>query len=302
MEHLIYKGQHAGVVGVAATLKAGCKINISLRITGRRPDGQHILDTTFYPLDKPYDVLTVLPAFPDSGLVFHCTIPDLDTENNLVVRAYRAFVAATDFAPDLDLTLEKHIPVGAGLGGGSSDAACLLRYLNGLVSDRALSAAVLRQLAVDLGADVPFFLMGIPARASGIGDILVPEPISLRGLYLVLACPRIQVATAWAYRAWDELIDDGIIDSLTYYSAVDNIQNFSDTLNLYNSFEKVVFLAYPALRRLKEQALAAGAAAALLSGSGSSVFGLFRQHWQAVTWANQLLRAETKVFLCSCWP
>ncbi len=312
---------HAPVI-----LRAGCKVNLYLHIIGVRPDGYHELDTLFLPLPDPSDLLHVTPR-ADRGIAFTCTEADVDPARNTVVTAYEGFAAATGFRPGIAVHLEKHIPHGAGLGGGSADAAVLLRYLTELhamqAPGMALTPEALRSIAAKVGADVPFFLMDGPARATGIGEVLSPlEPgeltaLGLAGQHLVLACPPIRVSTPWAYRAWDAANDalsgtDSAAAPITATGKLappENLPAFaphaqagqgakslrpcltSESLEdrnplsrspwLTNSFEPVVFQAHATLRRTKEFLLRRGASAALMSGSGASLFALFRNHGTA---------------------
>lgn len=274
----------------AAELRPGCKINLRLRILGRRPDGYHELETLFYPLPEPTDRILVRPGSAGAGLEFTCSVPELAGPENLVARAYRDFATASGFTPDLALHLDKRTPVGAGLGGGSADAASVLLHLNRLAGPLAVPQARLAELALGLGADVPFFLLGQPALARGVGERLLPVPEvdrRLEGCWLLLCTPEVRVSTAWAYRAWDEANPDAVTEMPESGDG-----RVSDTLTaspgeaieplcpkapmLVNSFEAVVFPKHPELRRIKELLLDTGAAAALLSGSGSSLFGLYR--------------------------
>lgn len=243
-------------------------------ILGVREDGLHELSTLFYPLPEPSDLITIRPGPAGSGLMINCSVPGLDDESNTMAKAWRAFSEVTGSAPDLTIELDKRIPMGAGLGGGSSDAAVLLEYLNRHAGDAALSRAELTRLAASVGADTPFFLFGAPAWAGGAGDILEPADVDLSGLFSVLACPGATVSTAWAYRAWDE----NLIKQPRHFLT----QRFSDIKKiifsrvwLRNDFERVVFRDYPEIRIIKERLLELGASGAVMSGSGASVFALF---------------------------
>lgn len=263
--------------GPETRFQVGCKVNLNLRITGRRPDGYHELDSLFYPLPKPFDVLYISECC-ESGLWVSCNVKEIDPRHNTMLRAYMAYMDHTGFHPALHVRLEKGIPHGAGLGGGSADAALLLRCLQAQ-APKPLDAAELIALAARVGADVPFFLQDAPCRVTGIGEILEPLPFFLKGWQIVLLCPSEHVSTPWAYQAWDK------------YAARTDIQKnaFQDLTSLplkakefvfqrstiANSFEAVVFDAYPALRVLKEKLLQHGANAAVLSGSGASLVGLF---------------------------
>lgn len=292
-----------------AILRAPCKVNLFLRILGRRPDGYHELLTLFYPLPEPCDELSIEPLPPGAGCRIECGRPGLATDENLIAKAWRRFREATGAAPDVLVRLDKRIPVGAGLGGGSSDAAAMLSFLNARAGERALPEAGLSALAASLGADVPFFLLGRPALARGVGERLLPVELDLTGLCLVLVCPEVHVSTAWAYREWDRLFlgpgqgagsGEGFLTSARMGAR--NSSSFSP-LVLGNDFEAAVFPAYPELRGIKERLYRLGACGAALSGSGASVFGLFRGREKALTAVRELEAHEgggARVFVRCC--
>lgn len=289
------------------TLRPGCKLNLWLRILSRRPDGYHELDTLFYPLREPSDILHIEFLPQGQGLRLQCNDPALAPEDNLVTRAYKAVAEATGSAPPLKVRLDKYVPVGAGLGGGSADCAAMLSFCNELAGDRGLHPDALAELAAGLGADVPFFLHGRPAHALGIGDRLRPVPAvreRLAGLWLVLACPLTKISTSWAYQAWDQATGGGMthgLDNTLTSTAPEDMWNFCfEMLFLANAFEPVVFPQHPELRAIKEGLLGQGAAVACMSGSGSSIFGLFRQE-SAARKAFQKLRQEgVSVYMHGC--
>lgn len=262
-------------------LRIGCKVNLTLRLTGVLPNGWHELDTVFLPLDEPSDTLR-LALRPGGGLTLRCTEPGIDPENNTLAKAYRLFSEVSGFCPGVEAVLEKGIPHGAGLGGGSADAAALLKWLNARAPE-PLPLPKLAALAARIGADVPFFLYNVPCRATGIGERLVPCPgwlgaAGVAGAGLVLLCPGEHVSTPWAYAAWDRWnrplteARNGAISC----ASQNPLGGASSIHWLENSFEPPVFEAFPRLRRLREQLLQQGAFAAVMSGSGSSLFGLFR--------------------------
>lgn len=260
-----------------ATLVAGCKVNLSLKVTGRREDGYHTLESLFWPLSSPCDRLHVSHE-PHDGLRFSCNDSMLETPENIIIKAYDAFAGATAFSPSLSVFLEKSIPCGAGLGGGSSDAAVLLLYLNDLAGKEGVSplnSAELSQLGAGLGADVPFFLRSGPSLVRGIGDILEPVPVATRqalaGLHLVLVCPRIHVATAWAFRAWDEKHSAGTLTNEDGQDSSPLVQG----IRIQNDLRGIVFETYPELKKTLARLYEFGADAASMSGTGASVFGLF---------------------------
>ncbi|GAB7080439.1 4-(cytidine 5'-diphospho)-2-C-methyl-D-erythritol kinase [Megalodesulfovibrio paquesii] len=276
--------------GSAMVLHPGCKINLFLEIRCRREDGYHELSTVFWPLAAPTDTLRVEPAEAGAGLRFSCSDPALAGPENLVARAYAAFTLAAELQLDLAVHLDKRVPMGAGLGGGSADAAAMLRAMNALAGDKALPAATLARIATTLGADVPFFLQDGPCLALGIGERLSPVQLTLAGFSLVLCCPEIAISTPKAYAAWDARhwkSPAGCNNALTGRLPVGKDVIFTDAVVLFNSFEDVVLPLEPRLTTLKELAYKAGAAGAMLTGSGSGVFALFRDAAHAATFARQ---------------
>lgn len=258
-------------------LAAPAKINLHLRIRGLRPDGYHELRTLFMPLTAPADEIRIDPGV-DRNFHLRCPgFPELENADNLIHRAWTAFGEATGFRPGLFVTVDKRIPMGGGLGGGSSDCAAMLAWLNENAGERALSPERLNRLAASLGADVPFFLYGKPAWAEGIGEKLAPADVDLNGMTLVLACPDIHVNTGEAFRKWDAVhskSDCG--EPLTTVDSGTKCPTPVLPAHLVNDFETVVMEMHPRLREIKEKFLLQGAAATVMSGSGASIFALFR--------------------------
>lgn len=291
----------------SSVLRAGCKVNLYLHITGVRQDGWHELDTVFWPLPEPYDLLRVTLRSAEGGAVaVSCNTVGIDPEQNTLTKACGQFAAASGFSPSLEIELEKGIPHGAGLGGGSSDAAVLLRWLN-MQAPQPLKEESLVSVAASVGADVPFFLFGCPCRARGIGEKLVPcsplEYLRDTGAAIVLICPAEQVSTPWAYRAWDQWQNREPI-SLTKgkmggigRTSLPALEENGQVLRFENSFEPPVFEAFPRLRHLKEKLLQYGAAAAVMSGSGSSLFGLFRSVEVARSAAEAVQEKDVDVYV-----
>jgi len=276
------------------TLHPGCKVNIYLDIRGRQTDGLHQLLTLFLPLPEPHDTLIISPGPAGTGFRLTCRGHVLDETDNILLRVYKAFSQCTKTALDLDVQLTKKIPVGAGLGGGSSDAAAFLKYLNSLSQPSALSEKSLLAVASAIGADVPFLLSNQPAWAENIGDVLHPAAISLAGLHSVVVCPDIRISTAWAYQAWDKALSAKSVAPqaglLTDFKLKD-IFSFWPYLFFSNAFEHVVFPTHPHLRDIKENLLACGAAGVVLSGSGASLFAIFRnpRHMEKAThWMSRI--------------
>ena len=262
------------------------KINLGLNVTERRPDGYHNLETVFYPIPV-CDALQVetnadIPSaiFPEGCAVHVDKLPDytLSTagididcppENNLLIKALRALKQDFDL-PHLYIYMYKQIPSGAGLGGGSSDAAFMMKTLNAMFSLGLGDDELERRVAV-LGADCAFFVRNLPVFATGIGNIFSPLELSLAGWHLVLVKPDIFVSTKEAY--------SGIRPHRPAVPVTDIVRRPVEEWRglLDNDFEEGIFALHPAIAGIKEQLYARGAAYAAMSGSGSSVFGLFRQ-------------------------
>lgn len=262
-------------------LAAPAKINLALFIIAKRADGYHDLESLFLPVPGLADSLEISSAASGSGCVVTPQLPDCPPEKNLVHRAWSAFGRATGFAPDVMVRLTKRIPTGAGLGGGSSDAAAMLRWLQSRAGNAALAPQALNALAAGIGADVPFFLQDGPAIARGIGDELTPVVLDLSAFTLVLAMPLVHVSTPWAYMAWDEQAamknpGQASPDRLTTQTTANKRRVSLSPVVIRNDFEVVVYPVHADLRRLKEQMLGLGAACAVMSGSGAGIAALFR--------------------------
>lgn len=243
------------------------KINLGLNVVERRPDGYHNLETVFYPVAL-CDVLEVLPGekfeFSSSGILI-----DSDIDNNLVVRAFRLLEGEFSLPP-VRIHLHKVIPLGAGLGGGSSDAAWMLKVVNEMFRLN-LDRQQLMRYAATLGADCPFFIDNQPAHASGIGEILTPENISLTDFSIVIVKPPVSVNTAWAYRSIQPKRGEISIRECVQ-KAVETWQDM-----LVNDFEIPVFQQFPEIKEIRDRLGDMGAIYAAMSGSGSAVFGIFKE-------------------------
>ena len=256
--------------------KACAKINLGLRILDRMPDGYHAIETVYVELDWG-DMLFVEPA---AELSLHCRgIPLPLVEDNLVFRAARALQRDIRIERGAKITLDKVIPVGSGLGGGSSDAAAALLLLCELW-EAELGMDLLVRIARSLGADVPFFLKGGTAYATGIGDVLVPVEWGFDG-WIVLFHPEWEVSTPWAYERWDQLgrAPSSPLPLSDYLDRLPGDPGFRDLFT--NNFESIVLDEFPALRNSYNQFWETGADHVGLSGSGSSLFGLFSDRDQA---------------------
>jgi len=282
-------------------LASPAKINLHLRILGLRADGYHELHTLFYPVTGLYDTIKIEPGH-DENMFMRCPKnPDLESTSNLIYKAWKAFGTATGFMPGLFVTLDKRIPMGGGLGGGSSNGATMLRWLNENAGDKALPLNELVALAAGLGADIPFFLMDAPAWAGGIGEMLTPADITLSGMTLLVACPDIHVDTPWAFKAWDQANDfPNLQESLTTPELGTKNPAPVSPLAIVNDFESVVFSKHPILRKIKEMLIQNGASGAAMSGSGASLFGLFRNKDAATTAAQALEKDGIEIFTMDC--
>jgi 4-diphosphocytidyl-2-C-methyl-D-erythritol kinase len=290
----------------AATLHAPCKINLFLDITRRRDDGYHELRSLFMPLPTPSDMLRITPAktLNKPGLRLECSGLNCPEESNLVYKAYQGYRRETGLAPALRCKVEKNIPSGAGLGGGSSDAACMLSYLNRGAGPHALSRNRLKQLAASLGADVPFFLQDGPAWATGIGEKLRSVHVDFSGMVLLLVCPVESIPTRWAYGRWDEIDQKSnfgphrFTGELTAPTQTGKDPLCLTQVVLYNSFEAAVLSAYPRLRTIKEMMISSGAAGAVMSGSGASLCALFADRDRAEKTADRLFKLDENRQMC----
>ncbi len=245
------------------------KINIGLQVTERRPDGYHNLDTVFYPIpiNDALEVIVAEGADYDCRLHISGITIEGDTDKNLVVRAYR-LLAADYTLPSVDIYLHKHIPTGAGLGGGSADASYMLRLLNEMF-ELGITTEKLEAYAAQLGADCPFFITGKPVYATGIGNDFHPIDLDLGGWYIVVVKPDVFVSTKEAYSMVKPEKPAVTLDK----KIVHPITEWKDTIS--NDFEKGIFTLHPELASIKAKLYELGATYAAMSGSGSALFGLF---------------------------
>lgn len=247
------------------------KINLGLQILRRREDGFHDLRSVMYPTGL-CDIIEIhqLPGeyrpvhFTQSGIRF-----DSDPEHNLCLKAWKLLAADRELPP-VAIHLHKQIPVGAGLGGGSSNASTILRGLN-LLAPSPAPFERLEELACQLGSDCPFFLHDVPMMMEGRGELLSPVKVSLETKYLVLLFPGIHISTAEAYDSASPAIPD-----LHLQQVIESpVQQWENTVE--NDFEKNAFIKHPLLESLKLGLYRAGAMYASMSGSGSSLFGIFEK-------------------------
>jgi 4-diphosphocytidyl-2-C-methyl-D-erythritol kinase len=250
--------------------KAPAKVNLYLRVVGRRADGYHELDSILVPVSLYDDLALELRPSAWRAVAIRCDRPGIPTDDrNLAVRAARGFLEEFGLGGEVSIELRKRIPAGAGLGGGSSDAAAVIRAMAALF--RIDHRERLLKLAIGIGADVPFFVDPRPARIAGIGERVMPLSCLPR-IDLVIAVPPVEVATAAIFRAlerahWSGASDAGALDAL-------GAGQLSQVM-LVNDLEAVAAARYPEIPRLKAILQDSGARAVAMSGSGGAVFGIF---------------------------
>ena len=266
-----------------------CKINIGLRVVRKREDGYHDLETIFYPVYGLHDELEVVPLnnselrilnyeFIQEGLAVDCR-----AEDNLIIKCYACMRERYPQIGDVRIRFKKNIPFGAGLGGGSSDAAHMAIALNEIFA-LGLTPEQLAQEVRPLGADCPYFIYNTPCYAEGIGDELTPIKLDLSALRLVMIKPACGVSTKEAYGG---IVPKG--SGIQEFRSIGVQELFAVA---ENDFEETVFKIHPELASIKKRLLDAGAVYAAMSGSGSTIFGLFECDAEGATHANLRLLDE----------
>ncbi len=271
---------------------APAKINLGLKVRGRRADGYHEIETIFYRVLEPHDSIVVTES---DGFRFTCSDFALPIDNrNIMMRAAKLYTERAGYTlPNIHVHLEKRIPMGSGLGGGSSDAALMLRILqehSSIVSPpNAIGGTI--DAGSGIGADVPFFLSDSQAVfATGIGEMLTPMKIELACTVLIVIDPAIHISTPEAYQDLNRpLLDSTKELKPTPIILPKHLSEFRITL--FNDFETTVFQRHPRLADIKESMYAMGASFALMSGSGSAIYGLF-ETMEVATHAKEQLAAE----------
>ena len=276
-----------------------CKINIGLRVVRKREDGYHDLETIFYPVYGLHDELEV-EAITNNTTQHYTTLHDsiqflqeglavdCPAEDNLIIKCYLRMRAKYPQIGDVRIRFKKNIPFGAGLGGGSSDAAHMAIALNELFS-LGLSQQQLAEEVRPLGADCPFFVYNTPCYAEGIGDKLTPISLDLSGLRLVMIKPACGVSTKEAYGG---IIPKGTSKVLNNIKDLNVLNDLTILSALTNDFEETVCKVHPEIAEIKQRLLDAGAIYAAMSGSGSTVFGLFQNNAESRTDAQLRLLHE----------
>lgn len=254
------------------------KINFGLNVVSKRGDGYHNLETVFYPVQW-CDILEIWPGPQHSrGIEVHMSgLPVAGKHaDNLCVKAYE-LLRKNYAVRSVKLYLHKQIPMGAGLGGGSSDAAFFVKQMNELFSLN-ISDDDMRALVRQLGADCAFFIDGAPVYAEERGDRFSPVEFSLQGYHLVVVYPGVHVATATAFANISPAVPEYNCRDIVMKHPVGNWKNM-----LVNDFERTVFAAHPAIEAVKNKLYGSGAIYASMSGSGSAVYGLFEQE-PTISW------------------
>lgn len=268
----------------SVTLQAPAKINYRLDVIGKRPDGYHELRMIMQRVNLCDEVSISLSATPGIRVVCgSAAVPD--GEGNIAWKAARAMLELSESCLGVDIAIVKNIPVAAGLGGGSSDCAAVLMGLNELLG-LALSTERLMEVAVGLGADVPFFIFQKTAIAEGIGEKLSPL-LSAPSLWVVLVNPNVPVSTAWVYGNLQLTQKEPLA---TLPNSFDDITSICAVLS--NDLESVTLPAFPVIGEIKERLVAMGAAGAMMSGSGPTVFGLFSDEAEACGARDRLLAQQ----------
>lgn len=242
------------------------KINIGLYITEKRADGFHNIESCFYPTQW-CDVLEIIPAPKSKFLSFGIEI-DCPPEKNICFKAYQILQEDYNLEP-VQINLIKNIPIGAGLGGGSADASYVLMALNDLF-ELKLDQETLKNYAGRLGSDCPFFIENQPALVYGTGDQIFTYPVNLSGYQILIVNPGIHVNTAWAFQNIQVKPPDVPIKQ-AISKPIEEWKNL-----IQNDFELPLFIKYEVLKSIKEKLYHAGAIFSLMSGSGSSLFGIFK--------------------------
>ena len=251
-------------------INSNAKVNIGLKILKERDDGYHNIVTVFQEINL-FDIISI--SKKSKGCDFNSNATWLiNDKTNLCVIAYEAMKNKFDI-DGVVIDLTKNIPKGSGLGGGSSNAACIMKGIRELYSLN-ISDKELEEIASQIGADVPFFIRGSIQLGEGIGDRLTPLKINISGKYLIII-PDTEIDTSWAYSKFKNDLDSSILP--INFASLSNEKSISlDRLKFFeNDFESIIVPTYPEIGKIKEALHALGAGFASLSGSGSTVFGIF---------------------------
>ena len=251
-----------------------CKINLGLNILRKREDGFHDLETVFYPLPL-HDIVEIIHSPGGTGIQFSKSGLEINgyNDHNLCIKAYSLLMKKFPQVAPVQLHLHKTIPAGAGLGGGSADAAFTLKLLNEMCGLQ-LSKEELLDLAAQLGSDCPFFIMNKPCFSQGRGELLEEIPLDLSAFKFILVNPGIHIDTGAMFQKIKPVLPKISLKEIIK-QPVESWKNESDSYQMKNDFEEIVFELHPEIGAIKEELYKAGAVYASLSGSGSTVYGIF---------------------------
>lgn len=254
--------------------KAYAKVNLFLRISGKRKDGYHNIESLMQSIDLSDD-LKIEKSRSNCLITVKCKNADIPLKDNLVYKAAKLFKDMAEIKEGIRITLVKNVPTGAGLGGGSSDAASVLKSLNAMFN-HPLSKAKLVKAAASLGSDVPFFLFGGLALAKGRGEKITQLNINIP-LWLVLVKPSVHVSTPWAYNSFDKFKKNKLTRYLGYNRIIRQIKGGDAGIIKsigFNDFESVISQNFPVIPKIKNELINAGALAVGMTGSGSTMYGV----------------------------
>jgi len=279
----------------SAVVRSFAKVNLTLDVLGTRPDGYHAIESVMQTVEL-HDAIS-LTLSEDEGIRISCDVPEIPTdERNLAHRAASLLLEAQGVSVGLDIRIEKRIPMEAGLGGGSSNSAAVLRGLSRLLG-LSIPADEMCELAARIGSDVPFFLIGGTAFVSGRGEHVRPLP-DIPPMWMVIVKPPLGVSTPWSYRRLDEMRVSGDRSTVTgeRMTASKRILECMDFRSMVsNDLEAPAIEQHPEIAEIKAALIASGARSALMCGSGSAVFGLFEDESRARAAASD--RSDDLVFV-----
>ncbi|HSW53679.1 MAG TPA: 4-(cytidine 5'-diphospho)-2-C-methyl-D-erythritol kinase [Ignavibacteriaceae bacterium] len=270
------------------TVESPAKINLGLNVVRKRDDGYHDLETIFLPI-----MLSDRITFCKSDKLMLRTDSVLlnELKDNIILKAIRLLEKQTNKTIALDIVVKKVIPIGGGLGGGSSNAATTLKTVNKMF-DLGLSYHELSKLALDLGSDVPYFLNPVSSYAESRGELLYPLNIEIPYPILIIN-PRIKIDTAWAFKRIKPVTPVKNLRQI-FQKSLDDFDKLKSYVK--NDFEEVVFNEFPLLKQIKEELYKQGAEFSLMSGTGSTVYGIF-SNLQKAYWAEEFFKQKYFTFL-----
>jgi 4-diphosphocytidyl-2-C-methyl-D-erythritol kinase len=273
------------------------KINLFLRIVGKQPDGYHQLISLMCPVSL-HD--RILIQYNTKKMQVTCSDPQVpENSNNLAYKAAETFFKAISSDDCVSIDIEKNIPVGAGLGGGSSNAATVLLALNKRYRN-PINSEHLKKIALTLGADVPFFLENAVALVSGIGEQVYPVALDINNPIIIIY-PGFSVSTAWAFKNFKfDLTNENLVDNTSFLiSRYKNENNLNWLSDIHNDLETITFYRYPKLADIKHKLRTLGARQSVMSGSGSSIIGIFTKKRECLTALKELKQQKSwQIFSC----